>query len=181
MTITEKKVVSFHYTLHNAKGEKLESSRGQKPMSYLHGRSAIIKGLEKALEGKTAGDSFEVTVEPSEAYGERKATNIQRVSAKHFRNPKGLKPGQIIGLQTRQGPDVCRRNHRGARRNGRGTGARPRARTGRRRALIWPSYYLSINGHPCPSWIRCANTWFCCAHIFNGLRHRKWRHIHVPR
>ena len=104
MTITEKKVVSFHYTLHNAKGEKLESSRGQKPMSYLHGRSAIIKGLEKALEGKTAGDSFEVTVEPSEAYGERKATNIQRVSAKHFRNPKGLKPGQIIGLQTRQGP-----------------------------------------------------------------------------
>ena len=104
MTITEKKVVSFHYTLHNANGEQLESSRDHQPMTYLHGRNAIIRGLEKALEGKTAGDTFRVTVAPSEAYGERKATNIQRVSAKHFRNPKSLRPGQIIGLQTRQGP-----------------------------------------------------------------------------
>jgi FKBP-type peptidyl-prolyl cis-trans isomerase SlyD len=34
----------------------------------------------------------------------RKPANLQRVSAKHFRNPGALKPGQVIGLETRQGP-----------------------------------------------------------------------------
>ena len=98
------KVVSFHYTLNNEAGEQMESSWEHEPMTYLHGSGNIIKGLEKALEGKAAGDSFEVTVEPADAYGEKKPANMQRVSAKHFPNPKALKPGQVVGLQTRQGP-----------------------------------------------------------------------------
>jgi FKBP-type peptidyl-prolyl cis-trans isomerase SlyD len=97
-------VVTFHYTLNNAAGEQLETSREREPMTYLHGSGNIIKGLEKALEGKSAGDRFEVTVEPVDAYGEKKPANMQRVSAKHFRNPKALKPGQVVGLQTQQGP-----------------------------------------------------------------------------
>jgi FKBP-type peptidyl-prolyl cis-trans isomerase SlyD len=104
MNISEHSVVSFHYTLKNAQGEQLESSREGDAMTYLHGAGNIIKGLEKAMQGKVVGDSFEVTVEPAEAYGERKTANIQRVAAKHFRNPKALKPGQVIGLQTQQGP-----------------------------------------------------------------------------
>lgn len=104
MTITKNKVVSLHYTLTNSSGEVMESSREREPMNYLHGSGNIIRGLEKALEGKAAGDILQVTVEPSEAYGERKPVNLQRVSAKHFSKPKSLKPGQIVGLQTRQGP-----------------------------------------------------------------------------
>jgi len=97
-------VVSFHYTLTDADGRQLESSRSGEPMSYLHGAGNIIPGLEKALEGRGVGDSFQVTVEPAEAYGEKKAANIQRVSSKHFRDPRKLRPGQVIGLQTHQGP-----------------------------------------------------------------------------
>ncbi len=104
MTITRNKVVSIHYTLSNSRGEVMESSREREPMNYLHGSGNIIKGLEEALEGKTAGDVFQVTVQPADAYGERRPANMQRVSAKHFRNPKSLKPGQVVGLQTRQGP-----------------------------------------------------------------------------
>jgi FKBP-type peptidyl-prolyl cis-trans isomerase SlyD len=104
MKISEHSVVSFHYTLKNSKGEQLESSREGDAMTYLHGSGNIIKGLEKAMEGKATGESFEVTVEPAEAYGEHKPANIQRVSAKHFRDAKALKPGQVIGLQTQQGP-----------------------------------------------------------------------------
>jgi len=40
-------------------------------------------------------------------------------------------------------------------------------------AAVMPHCCLSINGHPCPLWIRYAKTWFCCAHIFNDLRLRK--------
>lgn len=104
MKIENKTVVSFHYTLSNAAGEQMESSRERDPMVYLHGSNNIIPGLEKALSGKAAGDSFEVTIEPAEAYGERDDQRIQRVSAKHFRQPGRLEPGQLVTLQTKQGP-----------------------------------------------------------------------------
>lgn len=104
MIIEDKKVVSFHYELTNQEGEQLESSRDKEPMTYLHGSNNIIPGLEKAMVGKSAGDKFQITVEPAEAYGERKEANIQRISAKHFKNLRKLAPGQVVGLQTKQGP-----------------------------------------------------------------------------
>lgn len=104
MNISRNKVVSFHYTLSDTDGRELESSRAGEPMSYLHGAGNIIAGLEKALEGRAAGETFQVTVAPEEAYGEKRSANIQRIPAKHFRDARKLKPGQVIGLQTQQGP-----------------------------------------------------------------------------
>lgn len=104
MPIEQNKVVSFHYTLSNAGGNTIESSQGRNPMVYLHGAGNIIPGLEKEMAGKTAGDSFKVTVQPAEAYGERSEAKLQRVSAKVFPNASKLKPGQLVRLQTKQGP-----------------------------------------------------------------------------
>ena len=104
MIIEEKKVVLFHYTLSDEQGERLESSREGEPMAYLHGAGNIIPGLEKAMAGKAAGDKFEVVVEPHGAYGERKENGIQRIPAKHFKKAGLLKPGQVVVLQTQQGP-----------------------------------------------------------------------------
>jgi FKBP-type peptidyl-prolyl cis-trans isomerase SlyD len=103
MNIENKKVVSFHYTLSNAQGEQIESSREREPMVYLHGAGSIIPGLEKAMAGKKAGDSFEVRVEPVDAYGERKENGIQRIPAKHFKHAERLQVGQPVILQTQQG------------------------------------------------------------------------------
>jgi len=104
MNIEDKKVVSFHYTLSNEQGEQLESSRESQPMTYLHGAANIIPGLEKAMAGRTAGDQFEVSVEPAEAYGERNEGGVQRISAKLFKENGRLTPGQVVTLQTKQGP-----------------------------------------------------------------------------
>ena len=104
MPIEDRKVVNFHYTLTNEKGEQLESSREGEAMAYLHGYRNIIPGLEKAMAGKDAGDEFQVTVEPAEAYGERNPNSVQRISAKHFPDVRRLSPGQMVSLQTRQGP-----------------------------------------------------------------------------
>ena len=104
MTIEKNKVVSFHYTVTNAAGEEVDSSKDRDPMTYFHGANNIVPGLEKALEGRSEGDKFEVTVEPAEAYGERNEENIQRISAKHFKNPRKFKPGQALVLRTREGP-----------------------------------------------------------------------------
>ena len=104
MLIADKKVASFHYTLSNEQGERIETSRERQPMSYLHGARNIIPGLEKALAGKAAGEQFQVTIPPEEAYGERRADQVQRVPAKHFRDARQLKPGRLVSIQTRRGP-----------------------------------------------------------------------------
>ncbi len=103
MNIENKKVVSFHYTLSNQQGEQIESSRDREPMVYLHGSGNIIPGLEKAMAGKAAGDQFEVTVRPADAYGERDENGIQRIPAKHFKQADRLEVGQPVILHTQQG------------------------------------------------------------------------------
>jgi FKBP-type peptidyl-prolyl cis-trans isomerase SlyD len=104
MLIADKKVASFHYTLSNERGEQIESSRERQPMTYLHGARNIIPGLEQALTGKAAGEQFQVTIAPADAYGERRSDRLQRIPAKHFRDAKHLQPGQMVTIQTRQGP-----------------------------------------------------------------------------
>ena len=106
MKIEDKKIVSFHYTLTNEAGDKLDASHDRnEPMSYQHGAGNIIPGLEKAMAGKEAGASFQVVVPPEEAYGERREANVQRLPLKKLGvKPQQLQPGMILNLQTNQGP-----------------------------------------------------------------------------
>ena len=56
MQVAQDKVVLLHYTLTNDAGEVLDSSAGSEPLAYLHGQWNIVAGLEKALDGRAAGD-----------------------------------------------------------------------------------------------------------------------------
>ena len=102
MNIEKNKVVTFHYSVFEADGTQAETSQGRDPLVILYGYGNIIPGLEKALEGKAAGDHVEVTVEPEEAYGERSDALLQRVPKKRFGDAK-LVPGQMLMVQTEQG------------------------------------------------------------------------------
>ena len=103
MIVEKDKAVSFHYTLKNADGEQMETSREKDPMSYLHGANNIIPGLEKAMEGHAVNDEFSVTVEPEEAYGVRNENNVQRVPLKRLKGIGKVSVGQVLNLQTNQG------------------------------------------------------------------------------
>jgi len=103
MIVEKDKAVSFHYTLKNAEGEQMETSREKDPMSYLHGANNIIPGLEKAMEGHAVNDEFSVTVEPEEAYGVRNESNVQRVPLKRLKGIGKISVGQVLNLQTNQG------------------------------------------------------------------------------
>ena len=103
MKIEKDTVVQFHYSLKNEAGELLESTEGNDPMAYLHGHKNIIPGLEKAMLGKAQGDTFTVTVEPKEAYGERKADAKQRIPLKHLQGAKKWRKGMVAVVQTDQG------------------------------------------------------------------------------
>lgn len=84
MKITDKSVVQFHYVLKDEAGDELENSYAGEPLAYLHGYKNMLVGVENALTGKETGDKFSVTLQPEDAYGERKEDAIQRVPVKHL-------------------------------------------------------------------------------------------------
>src|SRR5690606_16206672 len=85
MKIYKDRVVRFHYTVSEAGQAPLESSKERgEPLAILAGHGNVIPGLDKALDGHEAGDSFGVDVPAAEAYGERRDGLTQRVPKKHF-------------------------------------------------------------------------------------------------
>lgn len=103
MQIQKDVVVRFHYRLSDDSGTELENSREREPLAMLVGHGNIIPGLEQAMMGRSAGESFEVSVPPDQAYGERREDMVQRVPKKYFRE-RALKPGMTGTVSTRQGP-----------------------------------------------------------------------------
>lgn len=103
MNIEKDKVVTFHYRLSDDKGTEIENSQSQEPLSILYGHGNIIPGLEQAMHGRSAGDTFDVVVPPEQAYGEYRADFTQRVPKKYFRDAEQLKPGDSTVLTTKDG------------------------------------------------------------------------------
>ena len=84
MQIIKNTVVSIHYSLHDKTGNLLESSKALSPLTYIHGHSQLIPGMEEGLEGKVKGDRFELEIPPEKGYGTRNEQLVQQVSLKAF-------------------------------------------------------------------------------------------------
>ena len=106
MQVQNDHVVSIDYTLKNDAGEVMDTSEQNGPMAYLHGHQNIIPGLEKALDDKSVGDSFTVSIEPAEAYGERDERMIQTVPRSMFQGVDEIEPGMRFQAQTEGGVTV---------------------------------------------------------------------------
>lgn len=104
MQIAQNSVVAFHYTLTNDSGEVLDSSEGREPLTYLHGGGNIIPGLEKELEGRSAGDKLNVNVSPEDGYGEVQEQLMQEVPRDAFQGVESVEPGMQFQAQTEGGP-----------------------------------------------------------------------------
>lgn len=103
MKIEKNRVVRFHYSVSEPGQDPVETSRDREPMAILVGHGNIIPGLEAAMMDKAEGDTFEVTVTPDQAYGERRENYVQRLPKKHLRNAR-VRPGDQIVLETSMGP-----------------------------------------------------------------------------
>jgi FKBP-type peptidyl-prolyl cis-trans isomerase SlyD len=103
MKIEKDRVVRFHYAVAEQGAEPVESSQGGEPLAILAGHGNIIPGLEKAMEGREAGEKFAVDVPAAEAYGEKREGLTQRVPKKHFGDQR-LEPGMQVVLNTNFGP-----------------------------------------------------------------------------
>ena len=96
--------VRVHYTVAEVGAAEVENSRIGEPVAILIGHRNIIPGIENALIGHEAGDRFEVTVSPEEAYGMRREGMTQRLSKKIFPKGTALLAGAQIVLKTDHGP-----------------------------------------------------------------------------
>jgi FKBP-type peptidyl-prolyl cis-trans isomerase SlyD len=102
MQITQNAVVAIHYTLTDDSGNKLDSSDGT-PLAYLHGNGNLIPGLERELEGKSAGDKLSVKIVPADAYGEYDKSLIQRVPRRALKGIGNLQVGMQLHTQSPHG------------------------------------------------------------------------------
>ena len=96
MTITKGSVVLFDYTLTDDDKELIDSSKDGGLLAYLHGEQQIVKGLEKAMEGKKAGDSFTISIAPEEGYGPIDQAKIAVVEADQIEGGDELEEGMQL-------------------------------------------------------------------------------------
>ncbi|MEQ6918236.1 FKBP-type peptidyl-prolyl cis-trans isomerase [Halomonas aquatica] len=106
MTIAPQRVASLHYVLSDQDGNVLDDSRArQQPLEYLHGHGNIMAGLERALEGQSAGAELSVTLMPADAYGLRDEALVREVGRHAFPAPD-LAPGMRFQTPGDDGPEI---------------------------------------------------------------------------
>lgn len=71
MIITKNCLVTLDYTVFDTENNLLDS--GAQPLIYLHGGYGdVFEKIEKALEGKSIGESIHIQLSPKDAFGEYK-------------------------------------------------------------------------------------------------------------
>jgi FKBP-type peptidyl-prolyl cis-trans isomerase SlyD len=106
MQIAKDSVVSIDYRLHLGDGNLVDESDPGDPLVYLQGYEEIVPGLEKALEGKKAGDTLKVQVTPEEGYGEYDPDGVEEVPREDFPPDMELEEGGIVTAVDDDGDEV---------------------------------------------------------------------------
>ncbi|WP_255991422.1 FKBP-type peptidyl-prolyl cis-trans isomerase [Chitinolyticbacter albus] len=69
MQIAKDTAVTIEYEMYDAEGKQIDKT--EEPIAYLHGGyDNILPLVEEALQGKTVGDSIDVTMNADDAFGE---------------------------------------------------------------------------------------------------------------
>lgn len=104
MKVAKDLVVSLAYQVRTEDGVLVDESPASAPLDYLHGRGALISGLESALDGRIAGDVFDVDVGANDAYGQYDENLVQRVPKDVFVGVDELEVGMRFLADTDMGP-----------------------------------------------------------------------------
>lgn len=107
MQISKNKVATFDFTVTSESGEMLDSSKESGPFSYVHGIGYLIPGLESAMEGKSIGNHFSVSIQPAQGYGERDESLLQVIPRSVFKEVEGLEVGHQIQIDDQNGTRIA--------------------------------------------------------------------------
>jgi FKBP-type peptidyl-prolyl cis-trans isomerase SlyD len=105
MDIADRRIATVHFTLTDAdSGAPITSTLGHDPLTYMHGTGGIARGLEQALEGRRAGDRFDVVVAPEDGFGPRHEALVQTLPRSMWRASSDPKVGDRVQTTTAKGP-----------------------------------------------------------------------------
>lgn len=105
MIISQGKTVSITYTLTLENGDTVDSNVGEEPLTYVQGNEVLIFGLEQALDGKRAGDRFQVSIPPEDAYGPFSENALVEVPIEHLPED-GREAGAMLTAVGPQGQEL---------------------------------------------------------------------------
>ena len=88
-------LITLDYTVKTPDGKLIETSKGSRPLQYIHGKKMMIPGLEKELTGMKVGAEKHVTVKPEEGYGKLNPKAVQEVPKEKV-PPNALKLGAVL-------------------------------------------------------------------------------------
>ncbi len=95
MKIEKDTVVTMRLRVADDKGHLIQD--GKEPVSYLHGgHGNTLPAVEKALEGKQAGDKVDLLLTPADGFGEIDPTLLRTIPKRDF--PPGVKVGGELEL-----------------------------------------------------------------------------------
>jgi peptidylprolyl isomerase len=90
-------LVSVHYTEKLKNGEVFDSSKDRNPLEFTLGNKELLAGFEDGVEGMKPGESRSVTLEPENAFGDRREDLLLKLPKNEF--PQNITPS--VGLQLR--------------------------------------------------------------------------------
>lgn len=104
MKITDNTYVAIDYRLTLDSGEEFDRSTEGSPLGFVTGTGSIISGLESALTGRSAGESFTVTVEPESGYGQVQKELFQSIPRDRFPADVEITAGMQFHARGPRGP-----------------------------------------------------------------------------
>lgn len=104
MTAQQGSTVKVHYTgTLKDDGSVFDSSEGREPLQFKLGEGMVIAGFEKAVIGKSAGDSTTVEIPPEEGYGEPNDQLVFQVRKEQIPPNVDLQEGIMLEIRTEDG------------------------------------------------------------------------------
>ncbi len=85
--------VTLHFSLLLTSGQEIDSTRNGKPAVFVVGDGNLLPGFEEVLLGERAGFAAQLTLEPSQAFGEHVPGNVQLLPRDRF---TGMADGNVL-------------------------------------------------------------------------------------
>jgi len=94
-------VLRLAYEVFDGDGERADGSDPAEPLEIVYGFGELLAGVERALEGMSAGQSKSVVLRPRDAYGPRRRDAMLEVDRSEF--PPGVEPGDRFEAENDEG------------------------------------------------------------------------------
>ena len=104
MTAQQGNTVKVHYTgTLKRDGSQFDSSQGREPLEFKLGDGMVIAGFERAVLGRSAGDSVTVEIPPEEGYGDANEELVFEVRRNQIPPEIELEEGIMLEIHSEDG------------------------------------------------------------------------------